>query len=232
MSWKFAFFMLKFAVGRRALGERCLKGSLDSCAPCCGKGYVIKVSLFQSNTCLDSKLLVVTEMFPSWPRKNMPSPLKHDASVEKCFLLWSYKKHLSIIASGKTAKKPPVWFSREALGSTRGITGFYWGQSSSTSSWFSAITRVCVRTSFLSGGGGRSPTTLHHCVLAAIRSSSKAPGRPPLHPAACHRALTAGRELFISPWFYLHRQRHAKCIPARPRRGWWHPWHTAFQASR
>lgn len=108
MCWKFAFFMLKFAVGRRALGERCLKGSLDSCAPCCGKGYVIKVSLFRSNTCLDSNLLVVTEMFPSWPRKNMPSPLKHDASVEKCFLLWSYKKHLSIIASGKTEPKKPL----------------------------------------------------------------------------------------------------------------------------
>lgn len=54
--------------------------------------------------CLDSKLLVVAEMFPSWPYKNIPSLLKHHASVEKSFLLWSYKQHLSITASGKIEK--------------------------------------------------------------------------------------------------------------------------------
>lgn len=52
--------------------------------------------------CLDSKYLVVAEMFPSWLHENISSPLKHHASVEKYFLLWSYKKRLGITVSGKT----------------------------------------------------------------------------------------------------------------------------------
>lgn len=87
--------------------------------------------------CLDSKLLAVAEMFPSWPHKNIPSPLEHHAPVEKCFLLWSYKRHLSITASGKPEreggkKEQIVWFSREVLGRTWDIIGFYQRQSSST----------------------------------------------------------------------------------------------------
>lgn len=149
-----------------------------------GKLWVmLKVSFFWSNTCLDSKLLVVAEMFPSWPHKNIPSPLKRHASVEKCFLLWSYKKHLSITASGKTErgggrKKNMVWFSREILGRTWDIISFYQRQVSSV---FFKIDQIsCKSIPFMDEKAG---TQLLLCP-ARDQGPRRSPWQTPLHPAA------------------------------------------------
>lgn len=139
--------------------------------------------------CLDSKLLVMAEMFPSWPHKNILSPLeRRHVSAEKCSLLWRCRKHLSIAASSKIKRKNTVWFSREVLGSTWSTISFYQRQPSSTSSFFFTIDQIsCKSIPLLSRGEGRYPITPYCGVLAGIQSS--------LQPAACCGAVIAGREL-------------------------------------
>lgn len=145
--------------------------------------------------CLDSKLLVVAEMFPSWPHKNIPSPLQHHASVEKRLLLWSYKKHLSITASGKTERGEEIArFSREVLGSTWGIISFYQRRSSRTSSLFFTVTQIsCKSIPFFPEE--RAGTRFLSTVVPLQQSG--APAKPPADlPSPCYRAIVAGRELF------------------------------------
>lgn len=71
---------LKLACGQKGFWG--LKGSLSSCAQHSVR-VMLKCPFFLSNMCLDSKFVVMAEMFPSWPHKNIPSPLKHHAPVEK-----------------------------------------------------------------------------------------------------------------------------------------------------
>lgn len=70
--------------------------------------------------CLDSKFVVVVKMFPCWPHKNIPSPLKHQTPEEK-FAALELQGALEHPCKWKNRGKNSVWFSREVLGSTWGI---------------------------------------------------------------------------------------------------------------
>lgn len=173
-----------------------------------------KVPLFWSYMCLDSKLLVAAEMFPSWPHENIPSPLKHSASAEKCVLLCSYKKHLSVTASRNTRREETCLVFQGNSGASAAVTE---GSLPALPACFLQWTRFHVRgaPSFQRRGQvPKYPIAFHHCALAGIQSSSEASGR---HPFTLLPAAEQGESCLTSipSCFCLHRQRNAKRIPAR-----------------
>lgn len=118
---------LELACGQKGFWAVRLKRVFEWLCSILCKGYV-KVSLFLSNMCLDSKFVVVAEMFPSWPHKNIPSPLKHRAPVEK-FAALELQGALEHPCKWKNRGKNSAWFSREVLGSTWGTIRFTRGTS-------------------------------------------------------------------------------------------------------
>lgn len=183
--------------------------------------------------CLDSKLLAVAEMFPSWPHKNIPSPLEHHAPVEKCFLLWSYKRHLSITASGKPEREGK---KRTNCLVFQGSFGPHVGHHQLLpEAVFQHV--LYNRPDFmqehplLSRGEGRDPVTLSRCALAAPGKPLAQSCRGPALPAAEPWGQRERCFVFGAARFCLHRQRDAKRTPAR-RCSWWHRRRTAFGGPR